>query len=240
MTKIPITYIGFSEELILFLINSNFFELKCVISQKDRLTPYLLSEIGSRGIPFFFVKSKEDLPSIRSWLKGKIVLMFKFGFILPNELTREIDIFNIHAGDLKTNRGAHSLNWSILLGEKTTCLSLYKVSDKVDLGLLIKTYSVEIFDSDDVQMLEKRLILGLPILIEALHKFLNGQLQGINVDDGVYRKKIAMSDYKIDANKDSLEIIQRKINSQRSYSGAVIELNGFRFYVMKVEKLTPN
>jgi methionyl-tRNA formyltransferase len=233
--KIKVTFIGFSEAAIYRLLESRNFELVSVITQNERLDASLRRILYSRSIRVHVVSSQKEAGTISKWIITEHAIMYKFGFILPADVAERNQIFNIHPGNLETNRGAHPLSWTILLGDVSTCLSLYRINKCIDLGFLIATYWVKVLDTDDTLSLELRLDVGLDQIFEELYRYLLGEIDGKMVTKGVYRPKIRPDDFTIDLKKDTYIEISRKIRSQRAYRGAVIQVNGFRFYVKSVE-----
>jgi methionyl-tRNA formyltransferase len=239
MEKIKIAYIGSSKQLILLLLAHPCLKLTAVITQKGRLPDEAFVIFQKLRIKSKIITVKPDLNSISEWLETQNVLMHGFGLILPRELTQSHCICNIHPGSLKNNRGPQPVIRSILNGETSTCLSLHKIDHRVDMGSLIATYEVPIYGADDTLSLEQRLFEGMPYMLDEYAAFLNGRRQGEIISDGVYYPKVEQKDYTIDTDNDTMEIIDRKIRSQKARRGAILETTGYRFYVTSVEKIIP-
>ena len=229
--KHNITYIGFSELLIIKLLNHNYFNLVDVITQESRLSELFINELKKKGINVNLISKREDLKYLTNITNTNNILMYKFGYILPKEFVKQFNICNIHSGNLETNRGAHPIGWAILEGMDNTCLSLHKINDKIDLGILIDTYEVKIEPDDDIITLENRLEEGICFILDSYNDYLNGKRVGENITHGIYRSKIKEEDYTINLNKDSSEIISRKIRSQSKYKGAILNFNKYKFYI---------
>lgn len=121
-------YLGYSEEMIHALQNSNDYSLEHVVGVKGRLSEKYYSAISDYNIPFTEITSKQELINNSAILnEADIIIMHKFEFIIPQSLLAQHRFFNLHGGDLNTNRGAHSTVWSILLQEEKTCLSCYEL-----------------------------------------------------------------------------------------------------------------
>ena len=237
MRKIKIAYMGSSEQLILLLLNHPFLELSAIITQAGRLPDTAFVIFHKLGINSRIVTEKSNLSRISEWLETKNVLMHGFGMILPHELTQSHCICNVHPGNLKSNRGAHPVIRSILNGDTSTCLSLHRIDQGIDKGLLIATYEVPIYGTDDTLSIERRLFEGMPYILDEYVAFLKGQRQGEIINDGVYYPKIEQKDYTIDPDNDTLEIIDRKIRSRKAQRGAILETKAYRFYVTSVDKI---
>ncbi|MCL2011127.1 MAG: hypothetical protein FWG71_11375, partial [Synergistaceae bacterium] len=164
MSEIRIAYIGFSERFILSLLNHPFLKLTAIITQEGRLPGSAIAAFHKLGINTRIITGKSDLSRIPEWIETKNVLMYDFGMILPREITQSHCICNVHPGSLISNRGAHPIGRSILNGETSTCLSLHKIDQRVDLGLLIATYEIPIYGCDDTLSVEQRLFEGMPYI----------------------------------------------------------------------------
>ena len=169
--------------------------------------------------------------------KSDIVIVYKFEYIIPQNLIDKYTFFNFHGGNLKTNRGAHAVVWSILNQEKQTCLTLYKLTGGIDVGIVIGEYYVDIEQDDTPISLNKKLWLGIPELLYSLSEYLNGTIKGKMVAEGEYRRKIKEEDYTINIYTDNFEKIMAKINSQVAYSGAVVWLEGIKYRVRHVQQM---
>ena len=85
-----------------------------------------------------------------------IIIMYKFEFIIPQKCINTQRIFNFHGGNLRFNRGAHSMVRSILNMDNETFLSLYELSDKIDLGCLIGEYKIQLSMKETVSDIDKK------------------------------------------------------------------------------------
>lgn len=234
--KIPVTYIGFCEKMVKELLGSDKYELKTVILQEGRVSENIYHILRENKIKCFTVNSKEEICNLKEWIDTDVCIMYMFGYILPDEVVYSHNIFNIHEGDLRTNRGAHPINWSILNGDQNTRISLHKLGAKIDTGELISELDVKIEDTDDTETLRMRMQEKIDVLLEDMYGYLQGRISSTEVEDGIYRRKIGISDIIIDVEKDNYKQIQRKVNSQRQYNGAILDIGNFRFRVMSVEK----
>jgi len=237
MEEINIAYIGSSEKFILSLLTHQFLRLSAVITQEKRHPDAAITAFRKLGIDTRIVKEKSDLNKIPEWIETENVLMYDFGMILPHKLTQSHCICNVHPGSLTNNRGPHPIGWSILNGETSTCLSLHKIDEKIDLGLLIATYEVPVYNTDDIISIEQRLFTGLLYILDEYIAYLSGQRQGQVINDGIYYPAIQQKDYTIDLDNDTLEMISRKIRSQKASRGAILETKAYRFYVASVDKI---
>ncbi len=82
--------------------------------------------------------------------KCNIIVMYKFGMIIPDKYTKKWPFFNIHLGDIRLNRGGHSLRWSILEGNQSTKITIYQI-DGLDEGKIVDEIKADITKDDDVE-----------------------------------------------------------------------------------------
>lgn len=238
--KYDVTYFGFSLPFLENLTQSRHFDVKGVVVESARLTKKLQEYLQQNRIKFFIIDSREDLNLVDTFLETELVIIHKFGYIIPKEITQKYNMFNIHSGNLLTNRGAHPLNWSILLGEKETCLSLYKVDERIDLGLCISEYFVSISQTDNTITLAEKLEKGYPSLLINLYRYLEKEIKGTVISSGTYRAKMKRSDFTIDIVNDDSFTVSAKIRSQQAYKGAILHVQDQDYYVKDVQVTSVN
>ena len=238
--NIEIVFIGSSAIGLQKLSQSKRFNVIDVLCLKKKVNHELENatcELGLKIKTFNWINDFEKL--INKYESSTRFFIYQLDMLVPANLTNKYDFFNIHRGNLKTNRGMYPDIWTVLLGFKTTKISLHKINDKIDLGLLIDAHKVEISKDDDSEKIKRKLERGIPKLIESLHLFLNDKIQGKEIKEGVYRPRIIESDFTINPFKDSIEIMKRKIKSQVKYNGAIIYYDGKKKYVTSVSCSKP-
>ncbi len=162
-------------------------------------------------------------------------IMYDFGIILSEQVVSRIPVFNYHPGALKTNRGSSPINWSILLADKETIMSLYRVSAEIDLGELVSEHPCRIYDHDVPDSLRARMEGEIPSMMLELVKCFEKKVYKGTVSNGIYRKRLNEIDYTI-LETDSEEMIKAKIRSQYSYRGAVIYSDCKKIYVQTYDQ----
>lgn len=233
--KIKVTYLGYCVELLQLLKNSVEFQVKNTVGVKGRMSETQIAFIQENEIPYKEISEKNEIMDISGFLeKSDIAIIYKFEFIIPQVLVDQYTFFNFHGGNLRTNRGAHAVVWSILNREKSTCLTLYKLTGGIDVGIVIGEYFVEIKNSDTPYTLNKKLREGIPDLLILLKDYLQGKIEGKLISEGIYRRKIKEEDYTIDCEKDSFADMRAKINSQAAYDGAVLWYKGKKYQVLSI------
>ena len=92
-------------------------------------------------------------------------IMYDFGIILGEQVASRLPIFNFHPGALRTNRGSSPINWSILLNDRETIMSLYRVSAEIDLGELVSEHPCKIYENDVPDSLRARMEGEIPSMM---------------------------------------------------------------------------
>ena len=237
MKKVEVGYIGFSYKVIENIIFSDNFKLKVIICEKSRASKeiILLSEL--HNISLYLVEDKEGLGKIVSDNISivDLYIMYGFGIIIDKKTIKNATIYNIHPGSLETNRGRNPVEWSLLNNDKYTEMTLYKVSELIDLGELIHSEKIEIRISDNNVTLAERLESKIPMLLDKLFCYLKGDIQARVLHQGQYIPRIRECDYTIDLDNDSLTKIFNKIRSQNKYQGAVLQLKNKRYMIKAVK-----
>jgi len=235
---IRISYLGYSEDMLLAIKKDNDFELTYVVGVKGRLSEEYYKLIQEGSFEYYEIENRKDLLALIDVFENSdLVLMYKFEFIIPESLINHTRMINFHGGSLYYNRGAHAVVWSVLLREQTTCLSCYELTGGIDEGNLIDTYQVEILKDDSVIEVNNKLKQGIPQLLISVKDYLKGNIKATNVVGGVYRRKIKESDFTINLNSDSIDEIRGKVLSQIGYSGAILYLNSKSYRVKEYRNI---
>ena len=231
-----VIYLGYSEKMLQALHESQTFEVVLVIGTKGRLSKKYYDLINQYNMRFIEIKNKKELlDNIFLLENADLTIMYKFEFIIPNEIAEKHLIINFHGGELHKNRGAHAVVWSILLQESNTCLSCYRLSGGIDEGLLIDAYYVDINKNDNVSRLNEKLAEGIPKMLSSIEGYLLGVKKPELITGGKYRRKIKKSDYTIDLSNDAIDLMRAKILSQQAFDGAVIIINKKEYRIKKFE-----
>lgn len=134
-----------------------------------------------------------------------------FSCILRNPIIRSfpLGVVNLHFGKLPEYRGANTLQWTLINGDREATATLHYVDDGVDTGPIIGAVPVLIEYKDDAVSLQTKLInIGQNLLNNWLPKLLNGPVHANpQVEDNAKcwpRRK--PEDGLIDWNKSDMEI----------------------------------
>ncbi len=148
----------------------------------------------------FFKHSSADLFVVISY--GQILS----GRILAIPKTFSI---NVHASLLPRYRGAAPMNWAIIKGEKTTGVTIIKMTEKMDAGAIIMQKTTDITDDDTIISLEDKLSkIAAAVLVDSLKRIENNNYKLISQDEDKVSlaPKLKKEDGLIDWNKPAQEI----------------------------------
>ena len=125
---------------------------------------------------------------------------------------------NVHASLLPKYRGAAPIQWSIIDGEKETCVTIMYMEKGLDTGDMIDKVVVPIDAKETGESLHDKLAAaGGPLLLEVLEKLEAGTAVRTrqNDEESCYAKMLTKDLGKIDWNKDaaSIERLIRGLNS---------------------------
>lgn len=138
-------------------------------AKENKIPLFQPDDIKNEAILHHFLKMNPDF-----------IIVVAYGKYLPEKIIQgaKIGCLNIHASLLPKYRGAAPIPWAIIHGETTTGVSLMKVTHKMDAGPIYCQKSLPISPSDTTGSLTAKLAqLGGELLLEALPKIFNGELQ---------------------------------------------------------------
>lgn len=135
-----------------------------VIIQKDLsfVDPQFALWLNARGIATHVVEHnniQESSTNFLEKLNAELVLVFGFSWILPKQLLECVPLgfFNIHFSLLPTYKGPTPLFWQIKNGEKQTGISIHRMIDKPDAGLVVLQVPIAILEGEFMGFLHNRL-----------------------------------------------------------------------------------
>ncbi|MCU0666073.1 MAG: methionyl-tRNA formyltransferase [Candidatus Omnitrophica bacterium] len=237
---------GFAVPSLEMLIDSKH-EISCVVTQPDRkkgrgqkISPVAVKQAAiERAIEVF---SPEDINAAESvsLLKSKkadLFIVIAYGQILSQEI---LDIpkvmpINLHASLLPAYRGAAPINWAIINQERTTGVTVMKITLKMDSGPVILKQEIKILDSDNAMSLSEKLSLeGSRLLSRALDLISSGKYDLLPQDDkkASYAPKLKKSHGQINWEK-SAEEISHLIRGCLPWPTAFTYLKG---HLLKIEQ----
>ena len=228
----PINYIGGSSAAIRAVCESGDFQLRTALLPSHVMSAEFENFLRDKDVPFHVFSDREALfRQISLYEKCSVFLIYKLDTIIKQELIDLYSFFNIPLGNLRTNRGARPDIWTILEGHQETAVTLHKIDADIDAGTVVAEKDMAVSQNEDPPRVRQRMEGHFPEILSALRAYLEGGRPGYTVPKGPYKRRIRETDFTIDLARDSLDVIDRKIRSQREYNGAVLWINGHKYYV---------
>jgi len=183
-------------------------------------------------------ESKEFLTSLSS----DLFVIVAYGQLLSQEILDipKIMPINIHASLLPKYRGAAPINWAIINGDKTTGVTIMKVTKKMDSGPIILQKSVQVSDLDTFINLEDGLrSLGSELLLEAISLIKNKKFKLIPQDESKvsFAAKLKKRDGGIDWDKPAVKIYNL-IHGTLPWPGAFTHYKGKLLKIFNASVIT--
>ena len=216
MDKVKTIFLGTgweSVETLKTLHKSKEFEVVAVITTPDKpigrkqiVTPSDVKKYAlENNIPVEQPdKVKERYIEIAQKYNPEIVICKAFGEIVPKEFLDypKYGCINIHFSLLPKFRGAVPIQKALLDGEKETGITIMLMSEGLDEGDIIDTYTEEIREDDTNISLRERLVKkSTEVLIPVLNKWINGEIVPIAQENS-----LATYCWQKDISKDKAEI----------------------------------
>ena len=188
--------------------------------------------------PPFLKNNKEEYQYLKS-LSPDLVVVVAYGQIIPKEFLSlaKKGFINIHASILPKWRGAAPIQRAIMNLEKETGVSIMKIDEKLDTGPICNFYKIEIKDTDNAEIISKKLsLLAAEKILNNIDSILEDKIEfkKQNHNKATYASKIEKSEGKIQWNEDA-EIIIGKINGLYPNPGAFFIYKGERYKILKAE-----
>lgn len=231
-----ILYIGNSFHIIDAICLIKEIKIIAVFCEKEKIKG-LYADGNDKKDNMIPVNGKKDLQEKISEYYDRVsfAVMYDFGIIVPYKILSHLPIYNFHPGDLRSNRGSSPINWSVLLNEKETRMTLYQITEEIDLGEVISEHECRIYEHDVPATLRFRLEGEIPSMLLELICGFGKTKNGNFVGKGIYRDRITETDYTI-SDVDDKDIVMAKIRSQYEYEGAIYIVNGNKFYIRSFEQ----
>ncbi|NPA40282.1 MAG: methionyl-tRNA formyltransferase [Thermodesulfobacteria bacterium] len=251
--KYRIVYMGSPEFAIPpleALIDSE--EVIAVITQPDKpkgrglkLEPCAVKKFAlSKGIEVLTpnkLKDEEFLNKLKEFAPD-LVVVCAYGKILPKQVLEipKFGCWNIHASLLPKYRGASPINWAILEGEKETGITIMLMDEGMDTGPILLQKKTPIYPEETAEDLAKRLSnLGKEAICEAIELHKKGELSPTpQPEHGIsYAPIIKKEDAFFEFEKDSADLIERKVRAFLPWPVAYTFFKGKRLKVFKAKKV---
>ena len=233
-------------------------EVIAVVTQPDRkrnrgknLSPSPVKEAAlDFGIPVYETKSirkDKNTKNQLTKLNADIYIVVAFGQILPKEILEQpkLGCWNSHASLLPAWRGAAPIQWSIINEDRKTGVCIMAMEEGLDTGPVIEQESIDIRESDNLEILSNRLsYISSKLLVKSLKRIdltkglteterlkkLKAIEQSNLEGNPSYARQIKKEDYLIDWSQKARKIIKM---IQGLYPNAYTFHNGKRLKIIE-------
>lgn len=237
MEKIKIGFLGYGTRALEALMADSRFEVRYFLAPESRLCDEVFecAEKYKDSVKLEIISCKAELVRrIASINDAECFLMNACPFILTEEILDNMDFYNIHPGNLFTNRGHQPHLWTVLLNERETEICLHKVNTEIDQGYVIESVKVELTGRENSLEVLNKAEDEIPKLLDGLYNYLTGKSTvKYYAENGMYRNIMKYSDYEI-KESDSIDDIDRKIRARSMHNGAFFTREGKRIYVNEI------
>lgn len=155
-------------------------------------------------------KIREDYQEVLD-LEPDMIITCAYGQIIPEEILKypKFGCINVHGSLLPKYRGGAPIHHAIMNGESETGVTIMYMDTKMDSGDIISQKSIEIKDSDTVEILwDKLSLLGRDLLLETLPSIINRTNKRIKQNEELvtFGFNVKRSEEHLDFTKTSREI----------------------------------
>ncbi len=164
------------------------------------------------GIPCFQpIKIRKEYDFLVN-LKPDLIITLAYGQIVPQGVLDipRLGCLNLHGSLLPKYRGAAPIQFALINGEKVTGMTLMEMIDKMDAGKMYAKKELPISDDDNsTSLFEKIGDVATELILEALPKYINGELEGEVQDESLvtFCPTIKPEQEKIDLSLSANEIL---------------------------------
>jgi len=218
-------------------------DVVAVVTQADkpfgrglRLTPSPVKVLAQQAkIPVY-----EQLKQVPfDVLNIDICIVVAYGKIIPRKYLDMLPFYNVHPSLLPKYRGAAPIQRAIENGEKSTGVTIFKLTDQLDAGPIVMQESVEIEEFETFDEVEAKLLnLGCQMLVEFLKDPFSHDLVPQDESQASYAPKIEEEDLLVDFAQPA-ERVKDKIRAYDSRPGARTFLNGQCVKLFGVRAIEP-
>ena len=183
----------------------------------------LAQELGLPVIQPPRLRQPEAMQQLIDW-QPELIIVAAFGQILRPAV---LDLppygcINVHGSLLPRWRGAAPIQAAILHGDTKTGITLMRMDEGVDTGLILSQQAIPILPEDTTITLAERLAhLGAQLLIEILPAYLSGEIQPRAQQDehALYAPMLKKEDGELNFNQTAIELV-RKVRAFTPWPGA--------------------
>ena len=173
------------------------------------------------------VNDEAVLERIRA-ARPEVAAVCAFGQMIREPLLSELPMLNVHPSLLPRWRGAAPIERAIMAGDRSTGVSIMRVTAGLDSGPVALREEVGIGQEEDFKALSARLAsLGGELLVRALDLDAEGRLEFEEQDDEktIYAEKIEPAERRLDPARPAAELA-RVVRALTPHVGAYLEIAG--------------
>jgi methionyl-tRNA formyltransferase len=186
------------------------------------------------------VNSEESLEAIRA-AKPEAVAVCAFGQLIKEPLLSEFLMLNVHPSLIPRWRGAAPIERALMAGDRTTGVTIMRVTEGLDSGPVALAEEVPIDDHDDYASLSQRLAEAAgELLVRVFDARAAGKLDFADQDDSqaTYADKIAPGERHLDPSRSAREL-ERIVRALTPHIGAHLELDGDGWLGVRAARALP-
>lgn len=175
-----------------------------------------------------------------------LLICSDFGQKIPNSILKQAKItsLNVHPSLLPKYLGPTPIQAAILNQDKTTGVSIIKMTDKIDEGPIYSQVEIKIDKNNTYPQLRDKLVtLGLKILVKTLPKIVRNEIEFMenNISKGSQTHKLEKKDGQINWSKPTKDIYAQ-FRAFYPWPGSFTFINDKRYIIhemnIKQDKLT--
>ena len=191
------------------------------------------------NIPVFQpIKIRDDYAFLDE-IKPDLVITLAYGQIVPQGFLDKVAMgcLNLHGSLLPKYRGASPVQTALINGEQITGVTLMEMVKTMDAGRMYAKKEVLITEDDNATSLFNKIkIAASELVIEALPRYINGELIGEEQDESLvtFCSTIKPEQEKLDLSLDKEKIVGW-IKGLSDEPGAYLYLNNFKLKIYKAQ-----
>ena len=209
-------------------------EVSAVFTQPDRpagrgqelSAPAVKKVAEEKGIPLFQPEKLEA--SELQKFNPDFLAVVAYGVILADDVLTlpKFACVNLHASLLPKFRGASPIQSAILSNDTETGVSFMRITEQLDSGPVYTQFEVEIAEKNAEKLSDELAQMGGEKFPEVLKMLAAGELKEIPQDDPLASEcqKIEKADGKVNWEKDSAELLLRKLRAFTPWPGVWTEI----------------
>jgi methionyl-tRNA formyltransferase len=215
------------------LLESDFFDILAVITQKDKAFGRGLKRAKSatkilaekEGLKIYQPEKLKDITEDIIRMKPELIVVIAYGKILPKEILEipKFGCINVHGSLLPKYRGSSCIQGPILNGDQESGISIMKMDKGMDTGPIIKKIKINLSPEDDsLSLMNKIIKLTEDNLSPVIKDYVKGKLKECPQDESraSYVKMIKKEDGHIKPGEISAESLEKKVRAHRPWPGS--------------------